>query len=120
MGSTLSGLSKSLHSFQVETGGLPPNPTSFFWNFSCQYIFMYFQGRFGALNNVFLACHNQTIDKVQQAITCLNRRSYPKFTTSGSLGTNLPICVSVLQFYSFILFYLFNRSYCSLDMCCCS
>jgi hypothetical protein len=27
---------------------------------------------------------------------------------------------SVLQFYSFNLFYLFNRSYCSLDICCCS
>jgi hypothetical protein len=27
---------------------------------------------------------------------------------------------SVMQFYSFNLFYLFNRSYCSLDICCCS
>jgi hypothetical protein len=27
---------------------------------------------------------------------------------------------SVLQFYSFNLFYLFNRSYCSLDIFCCS
>jgi hypothetical protein len=33
---------------------------------------------------------------------------------------NLSKLFSVLQFYSFNLFYLFNRIYCSLDICCCS
>jgi hypothetical protein len=53
-GSTLLGLSEDLHNFQVYIGGRPPNPTSLFWKFSCQYIFLYFHGHFGALNNVFL------------------------------------------------------------------
>jgi hypothetical protein len=53
VGSTLMGLSKSLHIFQVDTGGLSPNPTGLFCIFSCQHILLYFQGHFGALNNVF-------------------------------------------------------------------
>jgi hypothetical protein len=65
MGSTLLGLSKSLHIFQVDIGGLPPNPTRLFCMFSCQHILLYFQGHFGALNNVFLACHSQTIEIVR-------------------------------------------------------
>jgi hypothetical protein len=43
----------------------PPNPTGLFWNCSCQYIFFYFEGCFGALNSVFLACHCQFADKVR-------------------------------------------------------
>jgi hypothetical protein len=65
VGSTLLGLSESLHIFQVDTGGLSPNPTGLFCMFSCQHILLYFQGRFGALNNVFLARHSQTIDGVR-------------------------------------------------------
>ena len=65
MGSTLLGLSEALHIFQVETGDLPPNPIGLFWKFSCQHILLYFQGRFGALNSAFLACHSQTIDEVR-------------------------------------------------------
>jgi hypothetical protein len=65
VGSTLSGLSESLHIFQVDTGGIPPNPTSLFCMFSCLHIFLYFQGHFGALNNVFLACHIQIVDRVR-------------------------------------------------------
>jgi hypothetical protein len=65
VGYTLLGIYKVVHIFQVDTGGHPPNPTSLFWKFSCQYIFMYFQRCFGALNNVFLACHSQTIDRVR-------------------------------------------------------
>jgi hypothetical protein len=53
VGSTLLGLSESLHIFQVDTGGLSPNPTGLFCMFSCQHILLYFQGRFGALNIVF-------------------------------------------------------------------
>jgi hypothetical protein len=63
--SILSGLSEALHIFQVEIGGRPPSPTRLFWKFSCQNIFLYFQGRFGALNNVFLAYHSQIIDAVR-------------------------------------------------------
>ena len=65
VGSTLLGLSKSLHIFRVDIGGLPPNPTSLFCMFSCQHILMYFQGRFGGLKSVFLAHHSQTIDGVR-------------------------------------------------------
>jgi hypothetical protein len=54
MGSTLLGPSESLRIFQVDTGGLPPNPADLIWDFSCQHIFLYFEGHFGALNNVFL------------------------------------------------------------------
>jgi hypothetical protein len=46
-------------------GGHPPIPTGLIWNFSCQYIFFYFQGRFGALNNVFLYLQSQSIDEVR-------------------------------------------------------
>jgi len=65
VGSTLLGLSEALHIFQVETGGHPPNPTVLFWKFSCQHILLYFQGRFGALNNIFLARHSQIVDEVR-------------------------------------------------------
>jgi hypothetical protein len=65
VGSTLSGLSEALHIFQVETGGFPANPTGLFWMFPCQHIFLYFQDRFGALNNAFLAWHNQIVDEVR-------------------------------------------------------
>jgi hypothetical protein len=40
--------------FFVDNGGHPPIPNDLFWKFSCQYIFLYFQGRFGSLNNFFL------------------------------------------------------------------
>jgi hypothetical protein len=63
VGSTPLGLYEALHIFQVETGGRPPNPTSLFWKFSCQHIFVYFHGRFGALNSVVFACHSQTVDR---------------------------------------------------------
>jgi hypothetical protein len=36
------GCLESLHNIQVDIGGRPPIPTSLFWKFSCQYIFMYF------------------------------------------------------------------------------
>jgi hypothetical protein len=49
------GMFESLHIFQVDTGGLSPNPTGLFCMFSCQHILLYFQGRFGALKNDFLA-----------------------------------------------------------------
>jgi hypothetical protein len=65
VGSTLMGLSESPHILQVDTGGLSPNPTGLFCMFSCQHIFLYFQGCFGALNIVFLARHNQTVDRVK-------------------------------------------------------
>jgi hypothetical protein len=75
VGSTLSGLSESLHIFQVDIGGLPPNPTGLFWMFSCQYIFLYFQGHFGALNSVFLAFHSQTVDKSEfDGVMCISRK----------------------------------------------
>jgi hypothetical protein len=60
-----SGDFEALHIFQVDIGGLSPNPTFLFCMFSCQHILLYFQGRFGALNNVFLARHSQTIDRVR-------------------------------------------------------
>jgi hypothetical protein len=63
--STLLGMYESLHIFKVDIGGNPSNPTRLFWKFSYQYIFLYFHGHFGALNNVFLACHNQNINKVR-------------------------------------------------------
>ena len=53
VGSICLGFSEALHIFQVDTGGLPTNPTRLFCMFSCRHIFLYFQGRFGALNNVF-------------------------------------------------------------------
>jgi hypothetical protein len=65
VGSTLLGMSESLHIFQVDIGGLSPNPTGLFCMFSCQHILLYFQDRFGGLNNVFLALHSQTIDRVR-------------------------------------------------------
>jgi hypothetical protein len=65
VGSTLLGLSQSIHIFQVDFGGLPPNPTCLFCMFSCQHILLYFQVHFGALKNVFLARHSQTIDGVR-------------------------------------------------------
>jgi hypothetical protein len=63
--STLMGMFEALHIFQVDTGDLSPNPTGLFCMFSCQHILLYFQGRFGALNSVFLALHNQIIDGVR-------------------------------------------------------
>jgi hypothetical protein len=60
----LRGFHESLQSIQVDIGGCPPIPTGLFWKFSCQYIFMYFQGRFGALNSGFLAYHIQIVDRV--------------------------------------------------------
>ena len=63
--STLVGLSEALHIFQVDIGGLSPNPNGLFCMFSCQHILLYLQGRFGGLNSVFLARHNQTIDGVK-------------------------------------------------------
>jgi hypothetical protein len=63
--STLLRLSKYLYIFQVDTSGLPPNTTRLFCMFSCQHILLYFQGRFGALTNVFLARHSQTVDGVK-------------------------------------------------------
>jgi hypothetical protein len=65
VGSTLMGLSETLHIFQVDTCGLSPNTIGLFCMFLCQHILLYFQGRFGALNNVFLALYSQTIDKVR-------------------------------------------------------
>jgi hypothetical protein len=59
------GLFEALHIFQVDIGGRPPNPTGLFWMFSCQHISLYFQGHFGALNSVFLACHSQIVDIVK-------------------------------------------------------
>jgi hypothetical protein len=64
VGSTLLGLSESIHLFQVDTSGLSPNPTGLFCMFLCHHILLYFQGYFGALNSVFLACHSQTVDRV--------------------------------------------------------
>jgi hypothetical protein len=96
--STLLGLSKSLHIFLMDIGGLSPNPTSLFYMFSCHHILMYFQGRFGGLNTVFLTCHSQTADRVrvcwrnvylserpfQRAITHLKLRSYANVMTLRS------------------------------------
>jgi hypothetical protein len=65
VGSTLLGLSEALHIFQVDTSGLSPNPTLLFCMFSYQHILMYFQGLLGSINNVFLARHIQTIDRVR-------------------------------------------------------
>jgi hypothetical protein len=65
VGSTLMGLFEAPHILQVDTGGLSPNPTGLFCMFSCQHILLYFQGRFGALNVVFLARHSQTVDRVR-------------------------------------------------------
>jgi hypothetical protein len=62
VGSTLLGLSEAPHILQVDTSGLLPNSTGLFCMFSCQHILLYFQGYFGALNVVFLACHSQTIN----------------------------------------------------------
>jgi hypothetical protein len=63
VGSTLLGLYEALQIFQVDTSGLPYNPIGLFCMFSCQHILLYFQGRFGALNNVFLAHHIQIVDR---------------------------------------------------------
>ena len=65
VGTTLLGLFEAIHISQVDIGGLSPNPTRLFCMFSCQHISLYFKGRFGALNNVFLALHSQTIDEVK-------------------------------------------------------
>jgi hypothetical protein len=65
VGSTLLGLSEAPHILQVDIGGLLSNPTGLFCMFSCQHILLYFQGRFGALNIVFLAHHSQTVDRVR-------------------------------------------------------
>jgi hypothetical protein len=59
------GCPEALHNIQVEIGGHPPIPTELFDKFSYKYIFLYFQGCFWALDNVFLACHNQTVDEVK-------------------------------------------------------
>jgi hypothetical protein len=64
VGSTLLWMYESIHIFQVDIDCLSPNPTGLFCMFSCHHILLYFQGRFGGLNNVFLARHSQTIDKV--------------------------------------------------------
>jgi hypothetical protein len=56
---------ESLHNIQVDIGGHPSSPTGLFWQFSSQYIFLYFWGRFEALNNIFWAFHSQTIDEVK-------------------------------------------------------
>jgi hypothetical protein len=65
MVSTCLGLYEALHIFYVDTGGLPPNITGLFYMFSCQHIFLYFQGHFGALNNVFLAHNSQSVNVVR-------------------------------------------------------
>jgi hypothetical protein len=65
VGSTLPGRYEIIHIFQVDTGGLPSNLTFLFCIFSCQDILVYFQGRFGALNNGFLAPHSQNVDIVR-------------------------------------------------------
>jgi hypothetical protein len=65
VGSTLPGRYEIIHIFQVDTGGLPSNLTFLFCIFSCQHILVYFQGRFGALNNGFLAPHSQNVDIVR-------------------------------------------------------
>ena len=62
---TLLGLFEASYILPVDTGGLSPNPNGLFCMFSCQNILLYFQGRFGALNNVFLSRHSQTIDRVR-------------------------------------------------------
>jgi hypothetical protein len=41
VGSTLMGLSKSLHIFQVDTGGISPNPIGLFFMFSCHHILLH-------------------------------------------------------------------------------
>jgi hypothetical protein len=64
VGSTLPGRYEIIHIFQVDTGGLPSNLTFLFCIFSCQDILVYFQGRFGALNNGFLSPHSQNVDIV--------------------------------------------------------
>jgi hypothetical protein len=72
--STLSGLFESLHNFQVEIFGFPPIPTGLFWMFSCQYIFLYFQVHFGALNNVYFPFHSQTVDELEfDDIMCISQ-----------------------------------------------
>jgi hypothetical protein len=53
VGYTLIRVSKYLHIFQVDTASLSPNLTRLFCIFSCQHIFLYFEDRFGSLNNVF-------------------------------------------------------------------
>jgi hypothetical protein len=65
VGSTLLGLSKALHIFQVDIGGLKPNRTGLFCMFSCQDILLCFQGYFEGLNNVFLSRHSQTVGGVR-------------------------------------------------------
>jgi hypothetical protein len=65
MSSTLLGLSEALDILQLNMGGLSPNPNGLFCMLSCQHIFLYFQGHFGALNIAFLAHHSQTVNKVK-------------------------------------------------------
>jgi hypothetical protein len=52
----------------MDFGGLPPIPTSSFWQFSSLAIFPSFrvpdfQGRFEALNNIFRDHHIQIVDR---------------------------------------------------------
>jgi hypothetical protein len=48
---------------------------AYFGQFSSQYIFLYFWGCFEALNNIFWACHSQTIDKSKfDGIMCSSRK----------------------------------------------
>jgi hypothetical protein len=103
VGSTLLGLSKSLHIFQVDTSGLSPNPIGLFCMFSCYHILLYFQGCFGRINSVFLALQSQIIDGVivlwcnvyfseipfQRDITRLKRRFVCKSYDPGKLRYQL-------------------------------
>jgi hypothetical protein len=67
---TLLRLYEALHIFQVDIGGLPPKLANLFCMFSCQHIFFYLQGHFGALNNCILDIHSQTVDRVK--VLCHN------------------------------------------------
>jgi hypothetical protein len=62
--STLSRLSESLHSFQMEIGGRPPHPTSLFLMFSYQHInpdhFLFFLSQYPLLEyNIHINTHPQ-------------------------------------------------------------
>jgi hypothetical protein len=65
VGFSLLGMYEAIRIFHVDIGGLSPTPTRLFCMFSCHHILLYFQGRFGGQNNVFLAHHSQTIDEVR-------------------------------------------------------
>ena len=58
VGSTRMGLYEAPYILQVDASGL-------FCTFSCHHILLYFQGHFGALNNVILARHSQIVDGVK-------------------------------------------------------